>query len=145
VCFGFLYKFVRNIFHSKRNWARYDKECILVFMLSTLLSCPILIKLEFSREIFENFHISNFTKICPVEAELFHADGRADRRTDRNEKLLVFLRNFAKAPKNEIFIVFLPCYHSDKICKSVNCSGTIVHSVLTRVSLTGLGSKAIDD
>jgi len=51
-------------------------------MLSTLLSCPILIKLEFSREIFENLQISNFTKICPVEAELFHADGRTGGLTD---------------------------------------------------------------
>ena len=73
--------FVRNIFHSKENWARYDKECILVLMESTLLSCPSLIKLEFSREMLENLQISNFTKIWPVEAELFHADRRTDGRT----------------------------------------------------------------
>ena len=24
--------FVRNIFHSKKNWARYDRKCILVFV-----------------------------------------------------------------------------------------------------------------
>ena len=36
-------------------------------------------KLEFSRQIFEkNTEISNFMKIRPVEAELFHADGRTD-------------------------------------------------------------------
>jgi hypothetical protein len=36
-------------------------------------------KIEFSK----NAEISHFMKICPVEAELFHADGQTDRRTDR--------------------------------------------------------------
>jgi len=31
--------------------------------------------LEFSRQIFQNPQISNFMKIRPVRAELFHADG----------------------------------------------------------------------
>jgi len=30
--------------------------------------------------------ISNFMKIRPVEAELFHADGRTDGRTDRQNE-----------------------------------------------------------
>jgi hypothetical protein len=34
-------------------------------------------------------------KICPVGAELFHADGRTDIT-----KLIVAFRNFANAPKN---------------------------------------------
>ena len=39
----------------------------------------MLTKLEFSRQIFEKkCQISNFNKICPVEAELFHADRRRD-------------------------------------------------------------------
>jgi len=39
------------------------------------------VKLEFSRHIFGTY--SNFMKICQVGAEMFHADGRTDRRTDR--------------------------------------------------------------
>jgi hypothetical protein len=44
-------------------------------------------------------------KIHPVEAELFHADGRTDGRTDGQTetdttKLIVTFRNFANAPKN---------------------------------------------
>jgi hypothetical protein len=35
----------------------------------------------------------------PLGAELFHADGRRDRRTDMT-KLIVAFRNFANAPKN---------------------------------------------
>jgi len=39
-------------------------------------------ELEFSRQIFEKTHVSNFMKICPLGAELFHADthGEADSR-----------------------------------------------------------------
>jgi len=44
--------------------------------------------------------ISNFTKIRQFGAELFHADGRTDRWTDK--KLRVALHNSANAPKNSI-------------------------------------------
>jgi len=40
-------------------------------------------KLEFSRQIFEKYSNFNFMKIRPVGAELFHADWRIDRCTDR--------------------------------------------------------------
>jgi len=43
--------------------------------------------------------MSNFTKICPVGAELFHADRQTDRRKDLTRLTVVF-RNFAKAPKS---------------------------------------------
>jgi hypothetical protein len=56
------------------------------------------VTLEFSRRIFPQ--ISNFTKIRPVGAELFHADGQTDSRTDVT-KLIVAFRNFANAPTNE--------------------------------------------
>jgi len=41
-------------------------------------------------------------EFLPVGAELFLAEGRTDRRTDRQAdmtKLIVAFRNFAKAPK----------------------------------------------
>ena len=41
--------------------------------------------------------ISNFMKIRPVGAQLFHADGQTDRQTDM-AKLTVAFRSFAKAP-----------------------------------------------
>jgi hypothetical protein len=43
--------------------------------------CQILLKLEFSRQIFENTQISNFMTIRQVGAELFHADGRTEEQT----------------------------------------------------------------
>jgi len=40
-------------------------------------------------------------KIRPVGAELFHTDGRMDRRTDMTKLIAVF-RNFANAPKSAL-------------------------------------------
>jgi len=37
-------------------------------------------------------------KILPEGAELFHADGRTDRQTDKT-KLVVAFRNFANVPQ----------------------------------------------
>jgi hypothetical protein len=37
-------------------------------------------------------------KIRPVGVELFHADGRTDRRTEVTKVVVAFL-NFSKAPK----------------------------------------------
>jgi hypothetical protein len=69
-------------------------------MYITRYSCRILIKLEFSRKIFEKklkYQVSQ--KIRPMGAELFHADGRKNTRTDMT-KLIVAFRNYANAPKN---------------------------------------------
>jgi hypothetical protein len=45
---------VWNIFHSKKNWARYLQNSIVVFTSSNRCSCQVLTKLEISRHIFEN-------------------------------------------------------------------------------------------
>ena len=67
---------------------------ILAFMKITRHSCCILKKLDFSGQFFEKkSKISNFTKIRPVGAKLFHAE----RRTDIT-KLIVGFRNFVNAP-----------------------------------------------
>jgi hypothetical protein len=52
-------------------------------------------KLEFSWQHLEKNKISHFTKILPVEAELFHADGRTDRR-DETKSLMATLRKRLK-------------------------------------------------
>jgi len=77
---------VWNISHSMKNWARYDKKCALVFMLSTKYPCHIFMKLEFSWQILQNIQISNFVKICPVGASCsMWKDGQADIVTDHQE------------------------------------------------------------
>ena len=58
-------------------------------------SCQILMKQFFFVRSSKNTQISNFMKIRPVGAHLFHADVRTD--TDMT-KVTVTFRNFANAP-----------------------------------------------
>jgi len=66
-------------------------------MKSIHYSFQILVKLEFSRQIFGKYYIKKFINIRPVGAEPFHAGGWTDRQTDMT-KLTVTFRNFAIAP-----------------------------------------------
>ena len=43
-------------------------------------SCQNLMRHEFSQQIFSKHHISNFMKICPMEAKVVHADGRTEMK-----------------------------------------------------------------
>jgi hypothetical protein len=60
----------------------------------------ILLRLEFNFNFLDRFstntRISNFIKIRPLRAELFHSDRQEDMT-----KLIVALRNIANAPKND--------------------------------------------
>jgi len=51
----FFITFVWIISYSKKNWASYDQTSIFVFMQNTRYSCQILMKLEFSPQIFEEY------------------------------------------------------------------------------------------
>jgi hypothetical protein len=58
-------------------------------------------KLEFPPEIFENTRTSDIMEIQPVGAELFHAQGQTDWRTNMT-KLRITFRSFKNAPdKND--------------------------------------------
>jgi hypothetical protein len=54
------------------------------------------VNLNFFDTLSKSVKISNFLKICPLGAELFHADGQTDMT-----KLIVAFRSFAKAPKKK--------------------------------------------
>jgi hypothetical protein len=63
--------------------------------------CHILMKLVNLIDRFsKNTQISNFMKIRPVGAELFHADGQ----TAHDEAKMLLFANFLKAPKNEFHL-----------------------------------------
>jgi hypothetical protein len=88
--------FILNISHSKKNWARYKN--IHWSSCKVPNSCRILIKLEYSRQIFEKrpniiFHENPFN------------GSRAVPCGQINVKLIVALRNFANAPKNVTTII----------------------------------------
>jgi hypothetical protein len=107
--------------HDFRKKVIEHKMCVLTF--STILSETLLILRRIQRDIIINIHrssctlpvilvrfewnlnflytfckntqIPNVTKIHPVEAELFHADGQTD-----TTKITVDFRSFANVPKN---------------------------------------------
>lgn len=61
-------------------------------------SCPIFMKLVFSRLIVNKYSNIKFYENCPVGAELFHVDGPTDRQTDVT-KVIVTFHSFVYMPK----------------------------------------------
>jgi hypothetical protein len=66
--------FVRNNSHSNKRWEIFYQNCTLVFMYSTGYCCPILIKLEFSLQIFWTYSNIKFhenplseSRVVPLE------------------------------------------------------------------------------
>jgi len=72
----------------------YWPSCKVPFILVRLYW-----KFNFLDRLSKNTQISNFMKILPVGAEIFHADRRTNGQTGKT-KLIVAFRNFAYAPKN---------------------------------------------
>ena len=91
---------LRTLFSGTSNLclSRYYYYCYYYY--------PSLINHEFSRQIFEK-QISNFTKIRPVEPQLFLADGQTDMT-----KLMVPFRNSAHAPKATLLYTTVHFYVS---------------------------------
>ena len=78
---SFCTTFVWNDFHSKKNWASYDKKMCIGLHVKFHLFLSDLTKLEFYRQIFEkcsnmNFHENPFfgSRLVPC--------GQTDRQTD---------------------------------------------------------------
>jgi hypothetical protein len=65
-------------------------------MQSSRYSCQILMKLGFFSP-----EVSNFMKIRPVEAELFHADGQTDRHDKVNSRFSQFCESAYKETYTE--------------------------------------------
>jgi hypothetical protein len=64
-----------------------------------------LMKLEFSRQIFERQLYLNFMKFLPVGAELLHEGRWMERQTDMTKLILAF-QNFTDAPNNYCILSF---------------------------------------
>ena len=83
--------FVWNVSHSKKNWASFDQKSILTFRYSTSYSCPSLIKLESSQQIFEKYSSFKFNENPSSGSQVVPCE-----QTDVT-KLTVAFRNFAKS------------------------------------------------
>jgi hypothetical protein len=89
---------------------RNERDMIKNLPNSSYKLPAILVNFSLNLDILDRFlknpQISDFIKILPVGAELFHADGRTD-----TTKLIVAFRNFAISQKNSTF-----CPHSVFMC-----------------------------
>jgi hypothetical protein len=86
--------FVWNVSYPKKKWARHDKKMCIRLHSQILYSCPILMNLEFSKQILEKSSNIKFHENPSSGSRIFHADGRRDMA-----KLIVAFRNFANTPK----------------------------------------------
>ena len=98
--------YVWNFSHSGKNWARYDQKCILVFMQSTLYSCPVLMKLEFPQHIFEKYPNIKFHD-SPSSGSWVVPCGQRDGRTDRHDEADSIFLQFCEC-------TFIPSWHSHR-------------------------------
>jgi hypothetical protein len=101
--------FVWDISHSTKNWARYDQNCIMVFMSTTHYSCQILMKLELFRQIFEKYSNIKLQE-NPRSKNRDVPCGRTYTQTDMT-KLIVAFRNFSNEPKNAVLYTVYVCVH----------------------------------
>jgi hypothetical protein len=88
---------VRNICPSRNKSEIWTKICIGLHVKYPLFLSGFNWNLNFLDIFSKDFHISNFMKICPVWAELYHAV----RRTADMTKLIVAFRNFCEILKND--------------------------------------------
>jgi hypothetical protein len=94
-CFDFPYKFVRRVYHSKKNWTKYYHQGTDEFILSTRYSSQTLMTLELLYWYSKNSQVSNFMKMCSMGAVLFHADrdGRTDKYDAANSRFSQFFEH----------------------------------------------------
>ena len=77
--------FVWNILQCKKKWVIYDQKCVLEFMYSTPYNWQILIKLEFSRPVFEQYTNIKFHE-NPSSGSRIVPCGQTDRHDEANSR-----------------------------------------------------------
>ena len=108
MCFDFLYNFVWSVSNCRKNLARSCHKCAGLRVKYRLFLSDFNQTWIFLYRFPKNKQTSNYQKICPPRADLFHAadrgtDGRTGGQLDRRTnvtKLIVAFSNFAKTPQN---------------------------------------------
>ena len=96
--FFFSTALVKNISHSKKNSRRYYHKCTLMSMQTTRYSCPILIELKFSRQIFLTI------LKCQISWKSVQWQSNCSIRTDRHDEAnSCFFRNEAGSLKTDLY------------------------------------------
>jgi hypothetical protein len=119
--------FVWKISHSKMNWMRYDKKSILVFTYSTRCSCKILMKLEFSQQIFEKHTNIKFHE-NPSSGTWVVPCGRTNRL-----KLIVTFCNFDNTSKNSSWSLFIYNYLLDTFVAMIQTHSSNIYFNITNL------------
>jgi hypothetical protein len=97
--FWFIVQLLSEIFSChKKKWARYYHKCLLVFTLNIRYSCHILMKLEFSWLVLDEYSNIRFHE-NPPNGSRFVPCGQTDRETEGQTdmtKLKDVFRNFER-------------------------------------------------
>jgi hypothetical protein len=113
--------FVGNTSHYKKNWATYDQNVYWTSCKFRVILVRFEWNLHFVDRYSTNNQITNFIKIRPVTAELFHADRqRENRKGGRTDimNLIATFGNFAKAPKKKRYCdSYGPHYTTLRMCE----------------------------
>ena len=82
------------------NWTIFGKTLLNINVCFDVC----IVRFEWNLNILDKFskntQVSNFMKIHPMGAQLFHADGQVDKETDIMKLTVAFRQYFSKAPNN---------------------------------------------
>jgi hypothetical protein len=94
--------FIRNISHSKKKWARYDKKCMFVLHVKYPLFLSDVKETWLVSTILGKYSNTKFNE-NPSSGSRIVPCGQMEARTDTTQ-LIVSFRNFANAPKKDRYI-----------------------------------------
>jgi hypothetical protein len=116
MCLDFLYDFVGYASHSKKNWAKYDHKCILMFVQYPLFLSNCNENWIFSRDFRKilKYQISwksvQKEPSCSMRKE-GRTDGQTERRKDGHDEANSRLSQFCEGAYNTV-----SCLHNILMC-----------------------------
>ena len=130
--------FVWNMSHSKKNWARYDRMCIFVFMWCNRYSCQILMKLEFSRQTVEKYIIViiKHQGLDPLIRSVSRVTTALSNVSSVFQLFSFFVVCSDMISKGFGLVAFFACVKTSSVCihpSCLVCIQSVVHGVRSRL------------